>query len=428
MAPPATITLFNTVRDTAGAGIGSATVRIILDYNQATVTATGDSIDEVQQTTTTDSSGRWAFTIVCNDLLSPANTTYTVIEPHRSYQVAPQSANGASQQATAANVIVSVPTALAPTTSNITGNLTVSGTLGVTGLLSANGGLTVTGTLSIPSGGFSMAGPLTLTAAASSIIPGATSFAVRDNANANNNLLVSNAGALTVRAGLTVTAGGLTVTAGNITATASNLNLGTGTITSGAINSQTLSAAASLTGSLTVANGFTLTAGNQIITAGNLTLTAGSLTLTAGSMTMLGYAFGVGGGTMGFVEVSATQGTFTALTDLTSLTLTVTPKLNRRYRVSAQVPLSSSVGSPDQGAIAIREGATVLQGAQGQFGTAGGFLTLTASKVIVGDGAAHTYKLSAERSSGTGNITMQAGAVQVGITHYAHILIEEIGT
>lgn len=277
MAPPATITLFNIVRDTAGVGIANATVRIILDYNAATVTATGDSIDEVQQTTATDPSGRWAFTIVCNDLLSPANTTYTVIEPHRSYQVAPQSANGASQQATAGNVIVNVPTALAPSTSSITGNLSISGTLGVTGLISANGGLTVTGTLTIPAGGFSMAGPLTLTAAASRIVPGATSFAVRDTANANDNLLVSNAGALTVRAGLTVTAGGLVVTAGNITATASNLNLGGGAITSGAINSQTLSAAASLTGSLTVANGLTLTAGNAIITAGDLTLTAGEL-------------------------------------------------------------------------------------------------------------------------------------------------------
>lgn len=50
---------------------------------------------------------------------------------------------------------------------------------------------------------------LKLTTAASVLVPGATSFAVRNNADNANNLLISDAGAATVRAGVTVTTGGV---------------------------------------------------------------------------------------------------------------------------------------------------------------------------------------------------------------------------
>src|SRR5438128_5718391 len=50
----------------------------------------------------------------------------------------------------------------------------------------------------------SLAGPITLTAAASQIIPGATSFSIRNNANNVDNLLISNGGDVTIRSNLTV--------------------------------------------------------------------------------------------------------------------------------------------------------------------------------------------------------------------------------
>jgi hypothetical protein len=67
------------------------------------------------------------------------------------------------------------------------------------------------------SGGFaavaiSLSGALTMSATASKIVPGATSFAVRNNADTQNNLIVTDAGILTVRAGLTLSAGTLTLT------------------------------------------------------------------------------------------------------------------------------------------------------------------------------------------------------------------------
>jgi hypothetical protein len=76
------------------------------------------------------------------------------------------------------------------------------------------GGLTITaGGATITAGGLTMAGDLTMSDTASQIIPGATSFAVRDNADSNDNLLVSDAGVVTARAGLVTTAGGVTAVA-----------------------------------------------------------------------------------------------------------------------------------------------------------------------------------------------------------------------
>jgi hypothetical protein len=80
------------------------------------------------------------------------------------------------------------------------------------GLVATTGGLTVSaGTAAlqaITGTTLSLSGALTMTAAASQLIPGATSFAVRNPGNTQDNLLVSTAGALTVAAGLAVNAGG----------------------------------------------------------------------------------------------------------------------------------------------------------------------------------------------------------------------------
>jgi hypothetical protein len=55
------------------------------------------------------------------------------------------------------------------------------------------------------SAGISITGNLTMATAASRLVPGATSFAVRNNANGEDNLLVSDAGNVTVRGTLTST-------------------------------------------------------------------------------------------------------------------------------------------------------------------------------------------------------------------------------
>lgn len=281
MVAPATITVFDTLYSSAGVAIAGVTVNCVLNGGQETTT--GGLISPVQQSTVTDGTGRFAFTVVCNDLLSPANSTYTIQTPFRTYDIAPQSANGNSQQTTAANVIVNTPTPLAPSTSNITGNLTITGTLGVSGLISANGGLTVTGTFTLPAGGFSMAGPLTLTAAASQIIPGATSMSLRNNANTQDNLLVTDAGDTTVRGALAVTGGGFTLSAGAISMGTATSQLIAGA-TNFAIRNNANSAnnlLLSNAGVATIRAGLTVTAGGATVTAGDVAITAGKISMAA---------------------------------------------------------------------------------------------------------------------------------------------------
>lgn len=334
MAAPATLSVFNILRASDGTALSGVPVRIVLNGDFITVTATGDAISDKQQSTTTDSGGRYAFTIVGNDLLSPANTTYTIFEPDRTYQIAPQSTNGASQQTTASNVIVNTPVALAPATSSITGNLTVAGTETVAGLLTAQSGLTVSsGTFTIPTGGFTMAGPLTLTANNSQVIPGSTNFSVRDNINANDNLLVSNAGIVTIRSDLALPNGNFALTTGNETITAGDLTLTAGELIFGDATSQIIPGATSLSlrntantndnllvsdaGAVTVRAGITITTGGIIVTAGGLTVNSGtnllknSLTITpspAGTVPATSY---------GSVQVKLDEQTGTAVASLT---------------------------------------------------------------------------------------------------------------
>jgi hypothetical protein len=84
------------------------------------------------------------------------------------------------------------------------------------GITITAGGLTVTaGNVVATAGNVTVtAGNLTFGAASAKIIPGATSLLFRDNGDANTNLSITDAGAVTIRAGLTVTAGGLTVSSG----------------------------------------------------------------------------------------------------------------------------------------------------------------------------------------------------------------------
>lgn len=135
------------------------------------------------------------------------------------------------------------------------------------------------------SAGLSITGTLTMTTAASKLVPGATSFSHRNNADSADNLLISDAGAVTIRAGLTVTSGGATITAGGLTVTAGGLTVS--------------------------ASGITVT-GNSTIT-GTL---GGVTTLTCTTVTATNL-----GGTLS----TAAQGNVTSLGTLTGLTVSGAP-------------------------------------------------------------------------------------------------------
>jgi|GEM_PF-5152251 len=162
----ATISLYDVVTDSQDVAVPNATVTLTFGYNAAT-TADGLLAPSVRQVQT-DSTGKFTFAkVIPNDLISPANTVYQIDTPFRTYQVAPQSGNGSSQQSTAANVIVNNPLGLAPYTG--LSSLTVSGPLTVTGLLTA-ASAAITGAFSA---GISTISGL-LTAAAGLVVSGGT--------------------------------------------------------------------------------------------------------------------------------------------------------------------------------------------------------------------------------------------------------------
>jgi hypothetical protein len=152
-------------------------------------------------------------------------------------------------------------------------------------------------------------------------------------------------------------------------------------------------------------------------------------TLTNKTLTSPVFSVGAVGGAdistsaikLGYASVTANQGTFTTTTDLTSLTSTVTvPSGGRMVKITGVVNMDSSVAG-DVTALFIQEGATILNSST-QY-TKGGAnpLTVTCIAVLTPSAAAHTYKLTATRSTGTGNITMYASA-----TSPAFILVELI--
>jgi hypothetical protein len=114
------------------------------------------------------------------------------------------------------------------------------------GITITAGGLTVTaGNIVATAGNVTLtAGNLTFGAASAKIIPGATSLLFRDNADANTNLSITDAGVVTARAGVTVTAGGLTVSAGGLTVSSGTAAFGAVTCTS--LTSTSLTASTSL--------------------------------------------------------------------------------------------------------------------------------------------------------------------------------------
>lgn len=126
-----------------------------------------------------------------------------------------------------------------------------------------------------------------------------------------------------------------------------------------------------------------------------------------------------------YVAVTANQTPVTTVwTDLTSLTLTISAAVanGRRFRITAQVNLASTVVN-DISALAVFEGATQLTQANCSSPVANAGVPATAIVILTPSNASHTYKLSAGRASGTGVITMQASA-----TIPAFMLIEDIGT
>lgn len=128
-------------------------------------------------------------------------------------------------------------------------------------------------------------------------------------------------------------------------------------------------------------------------------------------------------GTVGYAQITASQTGITALVDVSGLSVTFTAVAGRRYRISASAYLLSSV-SGDVATINIADGAsTQLQSAQVDLRSSSVDIRAHVEVIVVPGAGSKTYKLRAGRVSGSGNISLDAGA-----TYPAFILVEDIGT
>ncbi len=127
------------------------------------------------------------------------------------------------------------------------------------------------------------------------------------------------------------------------------------------------------------------------------------------------------GGWLGYVEVTSTQSGISSITDLTSLTLTVTVNASRRIRVTGHITCLQNTGTASVKG-RIRESSTTLQMFMDDTLTSGERRTKEGSVVLTPTAGSHTYKLSLETSSNT--IDMVAAAADPGP---AFLLIDDIG-
>jgi hypothetical protein len=170
------------------------------------------------------------------------------------------------------------------TGATVAGTPTWSSAQAITLSTAAQPNVTSVGTLT----SITTSGALTFTAAAAKIIPGATSISLRNTADNADNLLITDAGAVTTRSTLTVSAGGLTVTSGGATVSSGTTAVQALTATTGAFSSTLLvTGTSTLTGNVGIGAASTASAGLMVASSVNSVagLTGGELLLLNGTIT-----------------------------------------------------------------------------------------------------------------------------------------------
>lgn len=128
-------------------------------------------------------------------------------------------------------------------------------------------------------------------------------------------------------------------------------------------------------------------------------------------------------GRIGSASITAQQTGITTVVDISGLSVTFTAVAGRRYRVTLQALVFSSVAN-DIVQIQIRDGSgTVLNLSQVLAPSATFGVSAACEYVTNGWSGSTTVKAAALRNSGTGSVTFDAGA-----TYPAFILVEDIGT
>jgi len=208
-------------------------------------------------------------------------------------------------------------------------------------------------------------------------------FAVRNTADSATTFSVTDAGAVT----------------------GTSLDVGSGTVSSGLINGQTISSAASFTGTLAIANGLTVTTGGATVLGGGITVT--------GNSTITGTLTGLTGLTVASGSVSLPNGSISNA-ELANSSLTVTAGTNLSGGGSVALGGSTTlniVNNPTfAGLITGQSGADITGGIENHSGG------ITHAGAIAG---ATTINASSTITGGTltdGTLSVNSGALTGGTT------------
>lgn len=124
--------------------------------------------------------------------------------------------------------------------------------------------------------------------------------------------------------------------------------------------------------------------------------------------------------TLGYAEKTVDQTGITAITPITGLSVNVTVPAGRRLRITSKAELLSTV-SADKGSIFIRQDGAIIQGAATGLDVTPRNYTAFASVIVTPTAGAHTYTVDAERTNGTGSMTVSASS-----TLPAFLLVEDV--
>jgi hypothetical protein len=124
------------------------------------------------------------------------------------------------------------------------------------------------------------------------------------------------------------------------------------------------------------------------------------------------------GGWIGYAEATASQNSISTITDLTSLSVTVTAGSSRRLLITVKGTVEQAAA---EGGVTlyVRESSTTLDSAVIKI-AAGGINSIVATAVVTPSSGSHSYKASLATSAGTVNLLASSGAT-------ASILVEDIG-
>jgi hypothetical protein len=134
---------------------------------------------------------------------------------------------------------------------------------------------------------------------------------------------------------------------------------------------------------------------------------------------------GHAGGWLGYNERTTDHAGFGATeADVASLTLIVAVPANRRVRVMAYARVDSSAGADQRSLLRIYEDAVVVQisSAYSPGSTSAGQIVHNPSRTLTPSTGSHTYKVTAQRSGGSGTVNVIASADSP-----AYLLVEDIG-